>query len=84
MPPNHYRLVVKGELGPRYASAFEEMTVTTHDGVTEIAGEIIDSAHLHGLLERVSSLGLEVHSLIPLDATEAASDTPAATKPERP
>ena len=45
------------------------MTVSTHDGVTEITGEIIDSAHLHGLLERISSLGLEVHSLTPLDAS---------------
>ncbi len=84
MPPSHYRLVVKGELGPRYASAFEEMTVRTHDGITEITGEIIDSAHLNGLLERISDLGLEVHSLTPLDTGEATSGTSEPTKSERP
>ncbi len=82
--PTHYRLVVKGELGPRYASAFEEMTISTHDGITEITGEIIDSAHLNGLLERISDLGLAVHSLTPLDQGEAASETPEPNKSERP
>ena len=28
MSPTRYRLVVKGELGARYASAFEEMTIS--------------------------------------------------------
>jgi hypothetical protein len=31
MPAQNYRLVVKGELGPRYASAFEDMTISAHD-----------------------------------------------------
>ena len=83
MPSTRYCLVVKGELGPRYASAFDEMTISTHDGITEISGEIIDSAHLHGLLERISDLGLTVHSLTPLDNGEAASDTPEPTRSER-
>lgn len=84
MSPSYYRIVVKGELGPRYASAFEEMMVSSHDGITEITGEIIDPAHLNGLLERIAGLGLEVHSLTPLDASGAASDTPEPTKTERP
>ena len=84
MPPTHYCLVVKGELGPRYASAFDEMTISAHDGITEISGEIIDSAHLHGLLERIDGLGLAVHSLTPLDTSEAASDPPQPTRSERP
>ncbi len=79
-----YRIVVKGELGPRYASAFEEMTVSSHRGITEITGEIIDSAHLNGLLARICDLGLAVHSVTPLDNGEAASDTPSPTKSERP
>ncbi len=82
--PTHYRLVVKGELGPRYASAFEEMTISTHDGITEMTGEIIDPAHLNGLLERIAGLGLEVRSLTPLDAGGAAADALEPTKSERP
>jgi hypothetical protein len=65
MAPQHYRLVIKGELGRHYASAFEGMTVTAHDGVTDITGQITDPAHLQGLLERIAGLGLTLHSLTP-------------------
>ncbi len=55
MPPHRYRLVVEGELGPRYASAFDGMTIYAHDGETEITGAIIDQSHLQGLLTRVAT-----------------------------
>ena len=86
MSPTRYRLVVKGELGPRYCSAFEEMTISAHDGITEMTGAIIDPSHLQGLLERIAGLGLTLHSVTPLDAEngEAAADTPEATKSYRP
>ncbi len=71
MPAHRYRVVVEGELGPRYASAFDGMTLLAHDGITEIVGPIIDSSHLHGMLERIASLGLTVHSLTPLETEEA-------------
>ena len=85
MSPTRYRLVVKGELGARYSSAFEEMTISAHDGITEITGAIIDPSHLQGLLERIASLGLTLHSVTPLDTEngEAASHTPEATKSDR-
>ena len=67
MPPTHYRLVVKGELGARYASAFEGMTISARDGMTEITGEIIDPSHLQGVLERIAGLGLTLHSVTPID-----------------
>ena len=78
MSPTRYRLVVKGELGARYASAFEGMTISPHDGMTEITGEIIDPSHLQGLLERIAGLGLSLHSVTPLDEaeSEAARDKP--------
>ena len=78
MSHTQYRLVVKGEVGARYASAFEEMTISAHDGITEITGEIIDSSHLQGLLDRIAGLGLTLHSLTPLDTEngEAAEHTP--------
>ena len=67
MSPQQYRVVVKGELGRRYASAFEGMTISAHDGITELTGPIIDPAQLQGLLERIAGLGLSVYSLTPLD-----------------
>ena len=42
-----------------------------HDGETEITGPIIDSSHLHGLLDRIAGLGLTLHSLTPLDSDGA-------------
>ena len=74
MSPQVYRLVVNGELGPRYASAFEGMTISTGGGKTEITGEIIDQSHLQGLLERVSDLGLTLYSVTPLDNGRGESD----------
>ncbi len=68
MSAHRYRVVVKGELGARYASAFEGMTVSAHDGMTEMMGSIIDPSHLQGLLERIAGLGLTLHSVTPLDA----------------
>jgi hypothetical protein len=86
MSPTRYRLVVKGELGARYASAFDEMTISAHDGITEITGGIIDQSHLQGLLERIADLGLTLHSLSPLDVgnDEAAASTLEPPKADRP
>ena len=76
-----YRLVVEGELGPRYASAFDGMTVRAHDGQTDITGPITDDAHLHGLLERIAGLGLRLHSLNPLGTEDTHSSEPIHTQP---
>ena len=86
MLPTQYRLVIDGELGSRYASAFDEMTISAHDGITEITGEIIDSSHLQGLLGRIADLGLTLHSLNRVDTEhgEAAPRTPEPIKSDRP
>ena len=81
MSPPRYRLVVLGELGPRYASAFDGMTVRARNGETEITGPIIDQSHLHGLIARIASLGLTLHSLTPLETDDAGSDAQPHTQP---
>jgi hypothetical protein len=60
-----YRLVVEGELGPRYASAFDEMDLEAGDGRTVIAGDVTDQAHLQGLIDRIARLGLNLVSVTP-------------------
>jgi len=55
-----YRIVVRSELSDRYAVAFEGMEMETKNGVTILTGEIIDQPQLHGILDRISSLGLEL------------------------
>ena len=81
MSPPRYRIVVEGELGPRYASAFDGMTVHAHDGETDITGPIVDQSHLHGLLERIAGLGLTLYSLTPLENANAESDPQPHTQP---
>ena len=81
MSPHRYRLVVDGELGPRYALAFEGMTISAHDGITEMTGSIIDPSHLQGLLERIAGLGLTLHSLTPLQTENAEADGQTHTQP---
>jgi hypothetical protein len=63
MGPAIYRIVVRGELSQRYVPAFEGMTLATAEGQTAIIGPVIDQAHLHGLLDRVGDLGLELLSV---------------------
>ena len=65
MTTSRYRLVVEGELGKRSCSAFEGMEVAYRDGNTVLVGDVVDQAHLQGLLERVSRLGLKLVSVTP-------------------
>ncbi len=70
-----YRIVVRSELGERYASAFEGMRMETRDGQTILTGEVKDQPHLFGILERLNSLGLELLRVeaLPEDAEEIES-----------
>jgi hypothetical protein len=81
MSTARYRLVIVGELGPRFAFAFDGMTVRAHDGETEIVGPIIDQSHLHGLLERIASLGLTLRSLAPCEPENTEADTRPQAQP---
>ena len=74
MSANRYRIVVEGELGPRYATAFHGMTLCAHDGETDITGPITDQSHLQGLIERIAGLGLTLHSLTPLETENTEAD----------
>jgi hypothetical protein len=58
-----YRIVVRGELSERYAVAFEGMEMEVESGRTILTGEIIDEPHLHGILDRIGSLGLRLLSV---------------------
>ena len=59
----HYQIAVEGHLGPRWARAFEGMTLTTTGGQTLIEGPVADQAALHGILRIVRDLGLELVSV---------------------
>jgi hypothetical protein len=39
------------------------MTSVSRQGATDLVGEVVDQAHLYGLLARISDLGLELESV---------------------
>lgn len=78
--PTNYQIVVRGELGQRFSTAFEGMALEAGDGQTTITGPVVDQGHLHGLLDRVRDLGLELVSVNatfthPLPASDTANRT---------
>lgn len=54
-----YEIRIVGELNAGAAAAFATFDVTSDGGVTTI-NAVLDQAGLHGLLERIRSLGIEL------------------------
>jgi hypothetical protein len=73
--PTSYCIVVRGELSQRFSDAFDGMTLVASAGQTTITGPVVDQAHLHGLIDRVGELGLE---LVSVNATVEATPPAAA------
>ena len=61
-----YRIVVRGRLTERLASAFAGMAFESNGTTTALVGTVIDQSQLFGLLERVRSFGLELVSVEPV------------------
>jgi len=62
--PGRYEIRVTGHLAARWAAWFDGMTLTPqHDGSTVIEGPVIDQSALHGLLRKLSDLGLPIVSV---------------------
>lgn len=79
MAATRYRLILDGELSPRYSKVFEGMRMEAGGGVTAVVGTIEDQAELHGLLDRIGSLGIKLISLEP----ESDRETTALPGTER-
>ncbi len=54
-----YRIVVRGELDDRFAYLFNGVEMQRVDGNTVLTG-ILDQAQLHGFIERLEELALEL------------------------
>ena len=57
--PARYEIRVAGQLDEMAAKAFAGLEISTRDAATVITGEF-DQAALHGVLERIRSLGLDL------------------------
>ena len=59
--PAHYTLRVAGRLDDCWNDWFDGFTLGRDaDGTTTLSGEVADQSQLHGLLDRIRDLGLEL------------------------
>jgi hypothetical protein len=58
--PSDYEIRVKGRLTDTVTNVFEDFTASVKPAETTLRGEVRDQAELHGLLEQIQSLGLEL------------------------
>jgi hypothetical protein len=58
--PAEYEIRVKGRLSDSLASALEDFTASVTPAETVMRGEVRDQSELHGMLDRIQSLGLEL------------------------
>jgi hypothetical protein len=65
-----YQLVIRGELDERYGYLFEGMQIERSEGKTIFSGTVRDQAQLHGLIERVEELGLDLLSVQQVDTSQ--------------
>jgi hypothetical protein len=78
--PGRYEIRVQGHLATRWAAWFDGMTLTPQgDGTTVLHGPVADQAALHGLLRKVSDLGLPLVSVALTAIDERSAD--GATDP---
>jgi hypothetical protein len=56
----HYEITVRGWLGDAALQAFDGLTARSTPARTVLCGQIADQSALHGVLDRVESLGLEL------------------------
>jgi hypothetical protein len=62
--PIFYQIRVNGHLDGTWADWFDGLTITNQDdGVSLLSGRLPDQAALHGILNRISSLGLKLISV---------------------
>jgi hypothetical protein len=60
---SHYQFRVAGRPSDRTRGAFPDMLLVEAPPETIIYGEVIDEAHLHGVLALIQDLGLHVVSV---------------------
>ena len=61
-----YQIRIEGHLGRQWTDWFEGLTITLEDnGESLLTGPVVDQAALHGVLKKISNLGLTLISVNP-------------------
>jgi hypothetical protein len=67
MAASRYRIVLRGRLSERFASAFDGMTLEHGPNRTVLVGDVRDQAQLYGLLGQLQEFGIELLAVEPAD-----------------
>lgn len=71
-----YEIRVRGRLSPSWNAWFDGLDVSSDaDGTSVIRGPVVDQAALHGLLQRLRDVGLELESLVQADPSSVGAIT---------
>jgi hypothetical protein len=72
-----YRIRVQGRLGPEWAAWFGGLAMSWEEpGQTVFAGQVVDQAALHGILNTIRDLGLPL-----LEVLRLPPEAPTMTDP---
>jgi hypothetical protein len=74
VPMSRYRIVLRGRLSERFASAFEGMAVESGPNQTVLVGDVRDEAQLYGLLDRLQEFGIELVAVEPACASDISGE----------
>ena len=73
-----YEIRIRGMVGRSVLASFEDMDAAVKPAETVLTGRITDQAQLHGLLERIQLLGLEL-----IEVRQVPSERPPRAGCER-
>ena len=67
--PITYEIIIRGQASERILARLrDDFSIETTAGrQTRLVGEIRDSAHLHGVINQLTSLAIEIVSICPAD-----------------
>ena len=71
--PLRYEIRIRGVLSETLLGGFPGLEARVEDGNTVLAGPVPDQAALHGALDQVEGLGLELVSVCRIQSEEVAS-----------
>jgi hypothetical protein len=65
-----YEIRIKCRLSDSLSGAFEDFTASVKPAETVMRGQLRDQSELHGVLDRIQSLGLELIEVRKIDDSE--------------
>lgn len=65
-----YRFEIVGRVGSWMEDWFDGMTIDQQNDRTLVEGTIVDQSHLHGMLNKIRDLNLELISVTKLDTDD--------------